>query len=179
MSRFCANWPPARSSHLQHDQGPVIRQRRTLRKPIHLAQNQVSHLGGPGFMLLLDEQAQLLGSEKLPLTVTGLRDPVRMKNQNITRVQRHAPLVVADFLKNSEWKSRERNLVAPPVLIEQRLRLPRVRHAQLASAPLPRGETRGHEAPLDAPLADDLVHLLEHFRWLKFLRSQTPHNADS
>src|SRR5580700_3388784 len=102
-----------------------------------------------------------------------------MKNQNIAGVQRHAPLVVADFLKNPEWKSRERNLVAPPILIEQRLRLPRVRHAQLASAPLPRGETRGHEAPLDAPLADDLVHLLEHFRWLKFLRSQTPHNADS
>src|SRR5580700_5688129 len=101
-----------------------------------------------------------------------------MKNQNIAGVQRHAPLVVADFLKNPEWKSRERNLVAPPILVEQRLRLPRICHAQFAAAPLPRRETRGHKAPLDAPLADDLVHLLELFRWLTFLRSKTPHNAD-
>src|ERR1700722_616295 len=129
-------------------------------------------------MLLLDEQAQFLRSKELPLAVIRLRDSIGMENQNVARIERHAPLVVANFLKNPKWESRQRNLVASPVLIQQRLRLPRVRHAQLAPPLLPRRETSRHEAPLDAPLADDLVHLLEHFRWLKFLRSKAPHDAD-
>src|SRR5579864_2876417 len=102
-----------------------------------------------------------------------------MKDQDIAWVERYAPFVVADFFKNPQRKSGERDLVAPPLFVEQRLRLPRVGHPQLAPAPLPGRKTRRHEAPLDAPLADDLVHLLEHFRWLKFLRSKASHNADS
>ena len=41
---FLKESQPARSSHLQHHQRAVIRQRRALRKPIHLAQDLVCEL---------------------------------------------------------------------------------------------------------------------------------------
>src|SRR4029077_20732450 len=129
-------------------------------------------------MVLLDQKAQLLSPKKLPLAVARLCDSVGVKNQNIAGLERHAPFVVAHFFKNPKGKSRERDLVATPVFIKQRLRLSRVRDAQLAPAPLPGREARRHEAPLDAPFANNLIHLLKHLRGLQFLRSETPHDAD-
>ena len=65
-----------------------------------------------------------------------------------------------------------------PVLIEQRLRLSGIRHAQFATALLPGSEACSHESPLNAALANELIHLTQHFRGLQFLRSETSHDAN-
>src|SRR2546429_8613783 len=72
-------------------------------------------------------------------------------------------------------KARQFDLAAAVVLVQQRLRLARIRHAQLLAAFLPRCETRGHEPPFDAAFAYKLIHLLEHLGGLQFLRRKAAH----
>src|SRR5262245_11002502 len=101
-----------------------------------------------------------------------------MENHNVAWFKRDAPFVVACFLKNAERKSSQLDFAAAPILIEQRLRLPGIGNTEFAAAFLPRRKARSHETAFDAPLADELIHLAQHFRRLQFLRSQTAHDAN-
>src|SRR5262249_30573522 len=107
-----------------------------------------------------------LGSKELPFAVDRLRDAIGMEHDDVAGLQRHSPFVVTYLLKNPERKSSELHLAAAPSLIEQRLRLPSVGHPQFASPLLPRRKANGHESAFDTPLAHNLIHLPQQFRWL-------------
>src|SRR5580693_7209030 len=151
------------SSHLEHYERSVVGKRRAVRKPINVIKHTVDQLGRSAFVMLFDDFAQTLHPEKLSLAVCGFRDSVGMKHENIAGFERNAPLIIGDVFKNPEWKTSELDFAATAILIKQRLRLSGIGDAQLASAFLPSCKTRRHEAAFDAPLADDLIHLAEHF----------------
>src|SRR6266568_6524670 len=117
-------------------------------------------------------------AEKLALAVAGFGDAVGMKHENVAWLERDSPLVVGHVFINSQWKARQFDFPTTVVFVQERLRLPGIGDAQLLTALLPRCETRGHEPPLDAPFTYELIHLLQHFRRLQFLRREAAHNSN-
>src|SRR5262245_66526618 len=97
-----------------------------------------------------DEFSQAFGAKELAFVAHGFGDAIRMKNHNVTGIERDAPFVVAGFFENAEREPREFDLAASAVLIEKRLRLAGIGHAKFMAALLPGGETGGHEAAFDA-----------------------------
>src|SRR5712664_4340536 len=88
------------SSDFCDHQGSVIGKRSALREPIHLAQNHVGNFRSSRFMVLFDQLHKPCGAEELALAVHGLRDSVRMKHKNVSRIERNSPFVVSDFFED-------------------------------------------------------------------------------
>ena len=104
-------------------------------------------------MLFLNQLANPVGAKKLPFAVCCFRNPIRVEYYDVPRLQRHTPLVVTHFLKDSQWKSSQLHLPAPTILIQQGLRLPCIRHPQFAPPLLPRREANRHESSFDSPFS--------------------------
>src|SRR5260370_28449624 len=101
-------------------------------------------------MVLFDQLHKPCGAEELAFAVRGLRDSVRMKHKNVSRIERNSPFVVGDFFKNAQRETRQLDLAAASFLVKQRLRLPGVCHSKLLPAFLPGGKACRHESSLDA-----------------------------
>jgi len=55
-------------------------------------------------MVLFNQLHQARGSEELAFAVHRLRDSVRVKYENVSRLQRNSPLVIVHFFENSNGK---------------------------------------------------------------------------
>jgi len=167
------------SFHFEDHERAIVGKRRTLGEPVDFAKHKVSDFSGSEFVVLFDKLPQARGTKELPFAVSRFGDAIRMKDEDISGFECHAPLVVVHFLKDAEGETGQFDSVAPAALVQKRLRLPGVGHAEFLTALLPRGEAGGHEAAFDPAFTYQLVHLTKHFRGLKFLRCQAAHDADS
>src|SRR2546423_3885405 len=121
---------PAYSSDLEHHKRAVVGQWRALREPIDLAKNEIRQLRGAERVLFLNQFPQPLIAEKLPFAIGGFGDAVGMEHQKVAAIKRHAPLVIADVLIDSQREAGEFDFVAAAIFVEQRLGLPGVSHPQ-------------------------------------------------
>src|SRR5258708_40175500 len=93
-------------------------------------------------MVLFDQLHKPCGAEELAFAVRGLRDSVRMKHKNVSRIERNSPFVVSAFFENAQRKTRDLDLAAASFLVKQWLRLPGVCHSKLLPALTSNGELR-------------------------------------
>src|SRR4030095_9325417 len=170
--------PVAGSSDFEHHESAVVGKRRALGEPVDFAEDEVGDFGGAQRVMALDELAQTLRAKELTFAVHGFSDTVGMKNHDVTGIEGDAPLVVTGLFENSKGKSCQLDLATAAILVEKRLGLAGIGHAKFAAALLPGCKAGGHEAAFDAALADELIHLAEHFSGLQFLRSESGHDAD-
>src|SRR5260370_25686739 len=105
------------SSDLCDHQRPVIGERSALREPSPLPQNQVGNFRRGGLVMLLDQRSQPRGAEKLAFAVRRLRDSVRMKDKNVSRLEPNPPFVIGHFLEYPPRKARQFHLAAPATLV--------------------------------------------------------------
>src|SRR2546427_2284882 len=166
------------SLDFQDQEGAVVGQRRALREPLDVAQDEIGELGRGVLRVLGDGLAEPARAIELPVRTGGLSQAVRIKHEDIAGIQSDAPLVVGDVVVDAQRKPLQLDFVAAAAFPEQRLRLPSVGDAQLPPALLPGGKAEGHEAALDAALAGKLVHLAQHLGRLKLLLEETSQDAD-
>jgi len=101
-----------RSFYLQDHQGSIIGQWGALRKPVHFAEKNIGEISRADFVMFFNQRAQTFSAKKLAFGVGGFCESIGMKYQNVPGLKCDAPLVVADFFKDSEWKAGKLNLAA-------------------------------------------------------------------
>src|SRR6202790_4322806 len=139
-----------RSLDLHHHQRAIIRDGAPLGILLHYFEHAVGQCSGRKLSVLFKDGFQPSAAEKLSFGIAGFRESVRIKNENISRVEFDAPLLIRGIVKYSDRKSLEFELFDAAILPKQRLRLPRIGDAKLAASLLPGGKTKGHVAALHA-----------------------------
>src|SRR3990172_13422742 len=101
-----------------------------------------------------------------------------MKDQDIAGIENHGPLLIRDVVEHSQREADEIQLLAAAAPEQQGLNLSGVGDAQFASGLAPGGKAHGHEAILDAALANQLIQLAQQLGGKKFQRRHAAENAD-
>ena len=57
-------------------------------------------------MMLFDQTLQTGGAEELAFVIRRFGQAIGMEHQNVSGLERDSPLVISDFLKNAQGKSR-------------------------------------------------------------------------
>ena len=166
------------SFHLEDHESAIIGEWSALGEPIDFAKDKIGDLGGISFVMVFDELAEASDAEELAFGIHGFGNAIGVKDEDIAGFERDAPLVVLNFIENSEREASKFDLVAAIILVKEGLRLACVGNAELLAAFLPSGKASGHEAAFDAPLANQKVHLAEHLCGLELLRRETAHDTD-
>ena len=82
------------------------------RESVDFLQNPVSDAIGGGMLIFGDQPDQARMPEELQCGALRIPDPIREEHDNIAGIQNIAPLVVADFFKHPQGKSRELDFLA-------------------------------------------------------------------
>src|ERR1700722_507220 len=143
-----------------------------IRKRVHRFQDAVGNRSRLQLVIFRDEISQPVMTIKFHRRrVLRIPDPIRVEDQNVTRVQNVAFLIVHSVFKHPQREPLEWNSLTPPAVIKERLLLPGIRDAQFMTSAMPRRETERHKTPLDPSFTQKSVNGAKHFRRRMLLRT--------